>query len=179
MCSASIHHSYPIHSLTHSFELSYIHSNIHTYITHTNRHSSIPINPNWYQFDFNHDWYQFDINYRSIIYIVPKNNYTLHITLPSHYYYNRRAVNSIINVSYLLYQTMHTYVIHTGLPELRRQYQQSPITALGWSWKGHNCSKALIPLTITIRYHSINERIIKDEIYLRITKTTQTGQYRI
>ena len=166
-------HSF-IHSFTHTFIQTFIHtfkhSCIHYHITHTNRHSSIPINPNWYQFDSNH---------RSIIYIVPKNNYTLHITLPSHYYYNRRAVNSIINVSYLLYQTMHTYVIHTGLPELRRQYQQASITALGWSWKGHNCSKPLIPLTITVRYHSINERIIKDEIYLRITKTTQTGQYRI
>ena len=104
---------------------------------------------------------------------------TLHITLPSHYYYNRLAVNSIINVSYLLYQTMHTYVIHTGLPELRRQYQQASITALGWSWKGHNCIKPLIPLTVKVRYHSISESIIKDEIYMRITKTTQTGQYRI
>ena len=45
--------------------------------------------------------------------------------------------------------------------------------------EGHNCSKTLIPLTVKVRYHSINERIIKDEIYLRITKTTQTGQYRI
>ena len=126
MCSASIHHSYPIHlsihpiihtffhTFTHSFIHSHIrsfihtfkHSYIHCHITHTNRHSSIPINPNWYQFDFNHDWYQFDINYRSIIFIVTKNNYSLHITLPSHYYYNRRAVNPIINVSYLLYQTM-------------------------------------------------------------------------
>ena len=127
MCVQCIHSSFISHSFIHTFFHTFIHtfkhSYIHYHITHTNRHSSIPINPNWYQFDFNHDWYQFDINYRSIISIVPKNNYTLHITLPSHYYYNRRAVNSIINVSYLLYQTMHTYVIHTGLPELRRQYQ--------------------------------------------------------
>ena len=172
-----------VHSFTHAFIRTFIHtfkhSYIHYHITHTNRHSSIPINPNWYQFDFKHDWYQFDINYRSIIFIVTKNNYTLHITLPSHYYYHRRAVSPIINVGYLLYHTMHTYVIHTGLPELRRQFQQASITALGWSWKGHNCSKTVIPLTVKVRYHSINERIIKDEIYLRITKTTQTGQYRI
>ena len=193
MCSASIHHSYPIHLSIHLFTHSFIHLHIRSFIhsrIHSNIHTLIQafphnphkqafINPNWYQFDFNHDWYQFDINYRSIIFIVTKNNYTLHITLPSHYYYNRRAVSPIINVGYLLYHTMHTYVIHTGLPELRRQFQQASITALGWSWKGHNCSKPLIPLTVKVRYHSINERIIKDEIYLQITKTTQTGQYRI
>ena len=172
-----------IHSFTHAFIRAFIHtfkhSYIHDQITHTNRHSSIPINLNWYQFDFNHDWYQFDISYRSIIFIVTKNNYTLHITLPSHFYYNRREVNPIINVGYLLYYTMHTYDIHTGLPELHRQYQQASITALGWSWKRHNCIKPLIPLTVKVRHHSLNERIIKDERYLRITKTTQTGQYRI
>ena len=197
MCVQCIHSSFISHSFIHpsiyshilsyihSFIHSRIHSNIHTYIQafiHTlpnNPHKQAFINPNWYQFDFNHDWYQFDINYRSIISIVTKNNYTLYITLPIHYYYNRRAVKPIINMGYLLYHTMHTYVIHTGLPELRRQYQQASITALGWSWRGHNCSKPLIPLTVKVRYHSINERIIKDEIYLRITKTTQTGQYRI
>ena len=142
MCVQCIHSSFISHSFIHSFTHTVIRASIHTFkhsyihyqITHTNRHSSIPINPNWYQFDFNHDWYQFDINYRSIIFIVTKNNYTLHITLPSHYYYNRQAVNPIINVGYLLYHTMHTYVIHTGLPELRRQYQQASITALGWSF---------------------------------------------